>query len=256
MRSVSALLYRAIRWLVKFFYPVMEVTGTEYLPDEPVIYVANHAKMNGPIACELYLPGQHSTWCAGEMMHLKEVPDYAYQDFWAEKPWYCRWLFRLLSYLIAPLSMVVFNNANTIGVYHDSRILSTFKETVQQLQQGRSIVIFPEHNVPHDHIVCDFQDRFIDVAKLYYKRTGKEITFMPLYIAPELGKLCLGKGVRFDAAQPIAAERRRIAEAMMDAITATACALPRHRVVPYPNIPRKEYPYNRTQEVFCEKACR
>ena len=255
MCSLSALLYRAIRWLVRFFYPVMEVTGTEHLSDEPVIYVANHAKMNGPIACELYLPGQHRTWCAGEMMHLKEVPDYAFQDFWAQKPWYNRWLFRLLSYLMAPLSVVVFNNADTIGVYHDGRILSTFKETVQQLQQGRSIVIFPEHDQPYNHILSRFQDRFIDVAKLYYKRTGKEVLFVPLYIAPALKTMALGEGVRFDAQHPMDEERRRICEAMMASITDMACRLPHHRVVTYRNIPKRQQPCNRPKESTHEKTC-
>lgn len=104
-------LYRFIKWLVWVFYPEIEVVGTENLPQEPVMAVGNHTQMNGPIACELYYPGNRYTWCAGQMMHLKEVPAYAYQDFWSEKPTYIRWFFKLLSYIIAPLSVCVFNNA-------------------------------------------------------------------------------------------------------------------------------------------------
>ena len=48
----------------------------------------------------------------------------------------------------------------------------TFKNTVKKLQEGKSVVIFPEHDVKHNHIVYEFQDKFIDIAKLYYKRTG------------------------------------------------------------------------------------
>ena len=59
----------------------MKVIGKENLPDEPCIIVGNHTLMNGPIACELYTPGKHYTWCNGEMMHLKEVPQYAFEDF-------------------------------------------------------------------------------------------------------------------------------------------------------------------------------
>ena len=81
-----SLLYRLIKGLVQLFYPRMEVVGTENLPDEPVIVVGNHTQMNGPIACELYFPGKRYIWCAGQMMHLKEVPDYAFQDFWSQKP--------------------------------------------------------------------------------------------------------------------------------------------------------------------------
>lgn len=255
MKKKPSHLYRLIRALVQLFYPKTAVKYLHEIPCEPVIYVANHAQMHGPIACELYLPGQHCTWCAGEMMQLKEVPDYAFQDFWSRKPRYSRWFFRLLSYIITPLSVVVFNNANTIGVYHDSRILSTFRQTVQQLQQGYSIVIFPEYDTRNNAIVNAFQDRFVDVAKLYYKRTGREVLFVPLYIAPKLGTMYVGEGVRFDAAQPLEQQRRCIAQTMSQRITTIARDLPAHRVVPYSNIPKRKYPTNLDKEHVYESTC-
>ena len=245
----SLLLYRLIKWLVQQFYPSIELVGMENLPREPVIVVANHAQMNGPIACELYFPQPRYTWCAGQMMQLKEVSEYAFQDFWSQKPPYCRWLYRLLSYIIAPFSVCVFNNADTIGVYHDTRILSTFKKTVQKLQEGGNVVIFPEKDESYNHIICQFQDRFIDVAKLYYKRTGKELAFVPMYIAPALKKMYLGKPVRFCADLPMEQERERICRYLMDQISEIACNLPEHRVVPYKNVPKREYPSNKRQEV-------
>lgn len=113
-RKISPL-YRLIKAAVRAVYPKIKVVGEENLPPEPVVYVGNHSQMNGPIACELYTPGEHYIWCAGEMMDKKEVPAYAYQDFWSEKPKAVRWFYKLLSYIIAPLSQLVFTNANTIG---------------------------------------------------------------------------------------------------------------------------------------------
>lgn len=235
-------------------YPRMSVEGIENLPDEPVIVVGNHTQMNGPICCELYFPIDRYTWCAGEMMHLKEVPAYAFQDFWSRKPRYIRWFYRVLSYIIAPLSVCVFNNAQTIGVYHDARVMTTFKQTVKRLQEGASIVIFPEHDVPYNHIICAFQNRFIDVAKLYHKRTKKELSFVPMYIAPSLKKMYLGKSIRFCADNPMEVERERIAEYLMQQITEIAVSLPEHRVVPYNNLPKKAYPSNLFKEEKYEKA--
>ena len=57
---------------------------------------------------------------------------------------------------------------------------------MKRLQEGNRIVIFPEHDVKYNQILYDFQDRFIDVAKLYYRKTGKQLCFVPLYIAPKL----------------------------------------------------------------------
>ena len=237
--------YRFIRWLVRLFYPKTKVVGAENLPDEPVIVVANHTQMHGPIACELYFPGKRYTWCAGQMMHLKEVPAYAFQDFWSRKPRYIRWFYRLLSYIIAPLSVCVFNNADTIGVYRDARIISTFKNTVKKLTEGASVVVFPEHDVPHNHILYDFQDKFIDIAKLYYKKTGNALCFVPMYIAPALKSMYLGTPIRFCPDKPIEQERQRICKHLMDEITAIAVDLPAHTVVPYRNVSKNEYPSNK-----------
>lgn len=250
-------LYQFIKGTIRLFYPRIQVVGAENLPSEPAIFVGNHAQLHGPIACELYFPVERYTWCAGQMMELKEVPDYAFQDFWAQKPKSIRWLFRGLSYLIAPLSVCIFNHAQTIGVYHDSRILSTFKTTVKRLQEGASIVIFPECSQPHNHIVYQFQENFIDIAKLYHKRSGKALSFVPLYVAPQLRQLHIGKPIVFDPDAPIAQERARICRELMDAVTALAESLPLHTVIPYPNIPKKDYPTNiPSKEEFHETARR
>ncbi len=247
-------LFKIIKGIVKFFYPKITVEGTENLPDEPVIVVGNHTQMHGPIACELYFPGNRYTWCAGQMMHLKEVPEYAFQDFWSQKPKWTHPFYKLLSYIIAPLSVCIFNNAKTIGVYRDARIISTFKNTVNRLCEGASVVVFPEHDVKYNNIVYEFQDKFIDIAKLYYKKTGKELAFAPMYIAPNLKKMYLGKPIRFCAANTMDEERSRICQYLMDEITRIARSLPEHTVVPYRNIPKKEYPSNIPKEEAYEET--
>ena len=253
-KKKTSLLYKIIKSLVRMFYPKTEVVGVDKLPDEPVIIVGNHAQMHGPIACELYFPGKHYIWCAGQMMHLKEVPQYAFQDFWSRKPRWCRWFYKLLSYLIAPFSVCVFNNAGTIPVYHDIRLRTTFKMSMDKLQDGASMIIFPEHDEPYNNILYDFQDKFIDVAKLYYKRTGKEIAFVPLYIAPMLKRMYLGKPVRFCAANPMDEERKRICKYLMEEITDLAVSLPEHTVVPYNNVSKKQYLSNIPEEEAYEKT--
>ena len=54
-----------------------------------------------------------------------------------------------------------------------------------------------------------------------------------------------GKPVRYDHNAPAEQERKRICRAMADGITGIACSLPEHTIVPYPNMPSREYPTNR-----------
>jgi len=239
--------YRAIKWLIWLFYPRTRIEGTEHLPEGPAIVVSNHAQMNGPIVAELYFPGDHWIWCAGQMMRLREVPGYAFTDFWSFKPRAVQPFYRLLAHLIAPLSVLLFNNAHTIAVDHDARIMTTFRETVRRLSDGGRVIIFPERNEKHNHIVYAFQDGFVDAARLFCRRTGRPLPFVPMYVAPRLKRTVLGEPVWFDPEAPIAQERQRICAAMADAITQLAEALPEHTVVPYRNIPRRDYPKNRAE---------
>ncbi len=77
-----------------------------------------------------------------------------------------------------------------------------------------------------------------------------------MYIAPKLKKIYLGKPVQFRADEPIDAERSRICTYLMGEITAIAEALPEHTVVPYRNIPKKDYPSIIPKEHAYEKAGR
>ena len=248
-------IYRVLRRLVRMFAPKFRIVGAENLPEEPCVIVGNHSQMYGPIAGELYTPGRHYIWCAGEMMQWREVHGYAYRDFWSGKPRGLRWVYRLLSYLITPLSICLFRNAHTVAVYHDARLLSTFRESMERLDEGCSMVIFPECYEEHNNIVHAFQEKFVDLARFYYKKTGKALLFVPVYIAPVRAEMHFGRGLRFDPSAPAARERRRISEALMDEITELAAALPEHRVVPYPNLPKRAHPKNIPVEVSChEKA--
>ena len=247
-KTKSRPIFLVIRWLVKLFYPRITVEGQENLPDEPCLIVANHSQMHGTIACELYFPGKSLTWCAGQMMHIKEVPAYAFQDFWSGKPKWQHPFWKALSYIIAPIAACVFNNADTIGVYRDSRIISTFKNTVKALQEGTNVVIFPECYEPYSNIVNSFQENFVDIAKLYYKRTGKELKFVPMYIAPNLKKMFIEKPISYDKDSNMQDEKHRICAYLMETITEKGRSLPAHTVVPYPNIPKKDYPKNKSEE--------
>ena len=238
-------IYKFLAAILKAVYPKITAVGTENIPDEPVIIVGNHCQIHGPIACEFYSPVKRRTWVAGATTSLKDAPSYAYEDFWSQKPTWQLPFFKMVSYIVSPLLVLINSNAQTIPVYRDKRILSTFKRTVSCLENGESIVIFPEHDVKCNNVIYDFQDRFIDVARLYYKKTGKKLCFVPLYIAPKMKKMYYGKGVYFNPEAVTEDERRRICDYLMNEITAIARSLPTHTVVPYRNIPKKYYPTNK-----------
>lgn len=241
----TSLLFKVIKKTIRLFYGKMEIEGVENLPKENSIIVANHSQMNGPIAGELFMQDNCFIWCAGQMMDLKEVPKYAFSDFWSQKPKWTHPFYRILSYLIAPFAVCIFNNARTIAVHRDMRIMSTFKESIKMLMNHRNILIFPEKDEKHNNILYKFQENFVDVAKLYHKKTGIELAFVPMYIAPKLKTMYIGKGICYNSNNSAEEERKRICTYLSDEITDIARKLPEHIVVPYRNIPKKYYLTNK-----------
>ena len=160
------------------------------------------------------------------------------------KPKAFRWFYRLLSHLIAPLAEFLFTHAHTIPVRRDARVMTTFRKSVEQLEAGADVVIFPEKNEPYNGILWQFQEHFTDLAKIHYRKTGTAVCFVPVYTAPRLKGIYFGKPVRYNPDAPDGEERRRVCTAMMEGVTALAAALPPHTVIPYPNIPKGRYPLN------------
>lgn len=237
--------YLFCRSIVKLIYGKATVDGIEKLPNEPSIIVANHSQYHGPVIGEIYFPNKKAIWCIGEIMNMKEVPQYAMNDFWPYKPKYIKWFYKILSYIIAPFCSVFFKNASTIAVYKDSRIITTFKETVKELESGSNIIIFPECHEEFNNIVNEFQKNFVDVAKLYYKKTKKEVNFVPMYICAKQKKAYIGNPIKFDSNIQIEEEKNIICDYLKDEITKIAKELPRHRVVPYANVKKKNYPMSK-----------
>lgn len=241
MKRKPTIMFRIIKTLIRIFYGKVTVVGMEHYPQKNAIIVANHTQMNGPICGEIFMPENCYIWCAGEMMQWKEVPPYAFRDFWSQKPKWTHPFYKLLAYLITPLAVCVFNNARTIPVYKDMRIMSTFKTSLKMLSQDKNILIFPEKDEKHNNILYQFQENFVDIAKLYYKKTGVELEFIPMYVAPKLRKVYIGKGTTYNSQNSIETEKERICRFLSDEITEIARSLPEHTVVPYRNIPKKHY---------------
>lgn len=236
--------YRLIRRIVAIVMPVYQIEGEENIPEGPVVVVGNHSQAFGPLAAELYFPRKHYTWCISEMMEKDRVADYAYKDFWSKKLALLRPFFRLFSYMIPPLAEIIFTSADTLPVYRDKRVMKTFQLSCDRLKENAAIVIFPEDYIDHNNIVHEFQRGFVHVAKYYYRQNKTAIPFVPMYVCPKLRKLVFGKPVIYSPDNPQAEEAERICNYLQDAISEIAYAMPRHLVVPYPNVSRKNYPYN------------
>ncbi len=234
----KGIIYKICAFFIKLSYKKTEYIGIENLPKEPCVIAGNHAQLNGPINAELYFPTKKLIWCDGPMMDRKEFPKYAYNNFFGGKPNVFQ---KMLAHLISPIITNVFRHADALAVYRDMRIMKTYKATTDALEQGVNIVILPECPDEYNEITNEFNQYFVDVARFYYKHTGKELSFVPMYYSKELKKTLFGKPIKIDANSPIETERKRICKYLMEQITILAKTLPPHKVIPFNNVKKKDY---------------
>ncbi len=233
-----------IEGIVKIFYKKRKFEGEENIPDEPHIIIGNHSQIHGPIFGELYLKNK-LIWCDGPVMERKEIPPYAMRVFWPNKPKRSRWFYKLLAHIMARPVSFAMGNADTIGVYRDARLISTFNDTVETLKNGVNVVIFPESPEEYNEIVNQFNLKFVDVARLYYKATGKCVQFLPMYHAVKIKRVIYGKPITFDPNINNVEQRTIICNYLMEELTRIAKTLPRHKVIPFNNVGKKNFKYSK-----------
>lgn len=245
MNKKKSLFYRFVLKILKVFYKKRNFIGMENIPNGPSLLIGNHAQIHGPLSSQVYYNGYKYIWCIGQMTKLKEVPAYAYHDFWMYKPKYIRWFYKILSYIIAPICSYALSRSDVIPVYKDGRMRNTINTTIDKLNDGAHVIIFPEEHKLYNEIVNEFQTRFVDIARFYYKKYKVEISFVPMYNAASLKTIVFGKPIKYDSTLDIESQRKKICEYLKEEITRVAKELPKHKVVPYGNIKKKDYPYSK-----------
>lgn len=236
------LLFRFLKGVIKLFYKKSKFVDLENIPNEPCIITGNHAKMHGPLMCGGYFPLNKRIWCDAPMMNRKDFPEYAINTFFGGKKGFFT---RLAVWFLTPIITYVFKHADTLAVYRDMRVMSTYKESLDALEDGNHLLILPECPTPKDDIVNYFNEYFVDTARLYYKKTKKELQFVPMYYAAELRIVKFGKPIKFNASNPIDEERKRICAYLEESIYEIAKGMPEHTVIPFHAVPKDQLKKNK-----------
>ena len=113
--------------------------------DTPTIVLSNHVGTSAPLAWELYGELPFRFWGANEMnATLGELYKYQSKVFYHEKKHWNIHLARLFCLIASPLTYMFYKGLNLINTYRDIRFKSTISESIKTLDEGKSVIIFPE----------------------------------------------------------------------------------------------------------------
>ncbi len=224
--------YKIIRSILLLCFPRAKTVYEEQPGDEPAVFVCNHAAIHGPVMMTLDFKRKHQTWTVHCAMDSEKAANYAFHDILMGNSRRCQWFWRMLSHIIAKMLPPLLRY-DTIPVYHDKSIIKTFKQSIKAMMDGNDLVIFAESPKRFSEYICELQPGFIDIARLYYRKTKKALKFYPVYLEKKNAVISVGKPITYDPDQPLDEQRSRMTAYLRDNIDRLARALPAHKPVPF-----------------------
>ena len=122
-----------------------QVLGWGRATSLPALFVANHLGSTGPIEAIISLPVRLHPWVIADMADRRLAPPYLYDDFVAPV-WRLRGpLGRAISWLVAQIAVSLIRGLDSVPVRKQNGLFdASFRRSLALLQQGRSLLIFPE----------------------------------------------------------------------------------------------------------------
>ena len=217
---------RVLKFVTRLFVR-SHVYGTENVPiheDASIVFICNHGEIYGPIVASVYIPFPVRPWVMSEMVNAEETTDYIYEGTFKRQKWLPKRLRYPLARMVTPIISRSMEGVGSIPVYRNKprELIRTFRTTVDMMEAGDHILIFPENPFDERHYtgsylregVGEFFTGFTMVAPLYYKRTGKRCVFVPMYADKKRQTLTFGPPVVYDPDNEPNAEKERLCQTL------------------------------------------
>jgi len=182
----------------------------------PSIFVCNHSQIYGPIAAILNLPFYVKPWVISKMVYNDQISAHIQQGTFNRQKWLPKPLRYRAGKILGPVIAFAIQSTEPIPVYQSERkdMLRMIGNSVEALEAEDNILIFPENPFATDGYVTEgigeFFSGFVNIARDYYRKTGKSVTFYSIYADKYKRTLSFSTGVTFDAAVPFKKEKEII----------------------------------------------
>ena len=209
-----------MRWLYRALYPFfhcrVHIPREMQESGEPVVFIANHYNVFGPISFMVSVPLVSDIWInealidpesSQKSLHsgMKKLLPFLNEDQLARV---CTKLARLTVYVLTQAGMI------PVDRNQPSKLISTMRKSITALQEGHNLLIFPETGLPEYSLtsVTPFYSAFAVLGRLYYRKTGRTLRFCPCYIDEQHRQIRLGETVTYDPEADQQTEPDRVSE--------------------------------------------
>ncbi len=217
-KPIRSPLFRCFKGFLKIFVRKPNIVNLNDTLEEGAIYITNHVGAVVPLKLELYFPHNFKFWGTHEMVFtVKERWKYLATIYFPNKKHKSKFASKVLATLVTPFMSIFYKGSKLIPTYTDARTLETIKYSCKFLEEGNSIIIFPEdsHDGYHD-VLKQYFAGFVLLAKQYYKKYGKDVKIYNMYYKKKSNTLVIDKYVTISELLKDNQDIRQIANKLKD----------------------------------------
>lgn len=191
----------------------------ENLPDKAII-VSIHAAKKGPIAIATSYPKFSAMWGHHGMLgSYKERFSYLRNVLYIQKMHKNKFVATFKALYEAVFSIFIYKGMKIIGTYTDMRLLSTIRNSIGVLDEGASVIIYPEDSSEgyFDEMRSAFPG-FVMLAETYYNKKGEDVPVIPAYISTKKKRFIVGEPKYVHEMQKAGLSRQEVADKFKEEI--------------------------------------
>ncbi len=206
-------LFLFCRLVWRVFHKRQPVYGLENVGDLPAVFVGRHQNLYGPVEILAWTPMEFKVWTLYKFMTARECYHHYAESFYPGKGFGPAGS-KIRAAVSAPFVAAFMRSMNGVAVYRGQKnIMDTFRKSVDALAHGHSLLIMPERDYQDDGSDAgELYTGFVHLAQMFYRATGKPLSFYPVYPSRETASIYVEKPIVFDPAKPFRAERDRVVE--------------------------------------------
>lgn len=201
---------RAIVRLVQRRPHPPRLVGFEQLKP-PVVLITRHQHFHGPATIMAWSPLPLRLWILDKLAVYKLCVRH-YREYTYPIRGHGPVTSAILAFLLAPPMALLARSSNCIVVHRGHReIMQTLEDSVEALVRGENVCLSPDiQYMDTSSGAVEMYTGFVHLAKQYYKRTGKALSFYPVYTSRRMDQIRVGDPVTYQPGVPFGQEKERI----------------------------------------------
>ena len=181
------------------------------------LILSNHEGTDAPMSLELYADFHIRFWGTHEMNSgLKKMYKYQSEVYYNQKKHWNLFLAKLFCLIASPLTNIFYKGLNLISTYSDRRFINTLRESIETIENGDNIVIFPEKSENgYQEELAGFYTGFVVLAEALYKR-GTDVDIFVAYYNKEKKIYLFDKPLKYSVLKQEYSDKKVIAQVLVE----------------------------------------